>query len=64
MCRGDPIPRVQYLPEEVKTWGTVYRELTQLYPKYACKEFLRNFPLFNFSETEVPQLQDMSQILR
>ena len=63
-CRGEPIPQIQYTPEEVQTWGTVLRELTQLYPKHACQEFLRNFPLFNFKESEVPQLEDMSRILK
>lgn len=38
------------------------RELKQLYPKHACKEFLRAFPLFNFREEEVPQLQDLSMV--
>lgn len=63
-CSGDDIPPVQYLPEEVKTWGAVLRELKQLYPQHACQEFQQNFPKFNFREEEVPQLQDMSNILR
>ena len=63
-CSGDDIPPVQYLPEEVKTWGAVLRELKQLYPQHACQEFLQNFPKFNFREEEVPQLQDRSNILR
>jgi len=48
----------------VQTWGTVLRELTQLYPQHACQEYLRNFPLFNFKESEVPQLEEMSRILK
>lgn len=61
---GNPIPHIQYTPEEVQTWGTVLRELTQLYPQHACQEYLRNFPFFNFKESEVPQLEDMSRILK
>ena len=63
-CRGEPIHRVQYTADEVKTWGTVLRELTQLYPQHACQEFQRNFPMFKFQEDEVPQLEDMSRILK
>ena len=63
-CREDPIPRLQYLPEENQCWATVLRELRQLYPTHACREFLRNFPVFNFREDEIPQLEDISQLLR
>ena len=63
-CRGQAIPELQYTPEEVQVWGTVLRELQQLYPTHACREFQQNFPLFDFREDRVPQLQDMSQILK
>lgn len=63
-CRGEPIHRVQYTADEIKTWGTVLRELTKLYPQHACQEFQRNFPMFNFRQHEVPQLEDMSSILK
>ena len=62
--RGEPIPRIQYTPEEIKTWGVVLQELTQLYPQHACQEFQRNFPMFDFQQREVPQLEDMSRILK
>ncbi|KAL3160002.1 hypothetical protein ABBQ38_010389 [Trebouxia sp. C0009 RCD-2024] len=63
-CRGEPIHRIQYTAEEIKTWGTVLTELTKLYPQHACQEFQRNFPMFNFRQDEVPQLEDMSRILK
>lgn len=50
---GEPIPRLEYTGEELHVWATVLRELQQLYPQHACGEFLRCFPLFNFSEHEV-----------
>eukprot|EP00891_Asterochloris_glomerata_P001106 jgi/Astpho2/1106/fgenesh1_pm.00020_%23_3_t len=61
---GDPIPRIDYTPEERQTWATVLQELTRLYPTHACNEFLSNWPKFDFKEDEVPQLEDMSRILK
>merc|ERR1739846_284763 len=36
---GEEIPRVQYTPAEIKTWGTIYNKLKALYPTHACAEF-------------------------
>lgn len=62
ICRGQPIPGVEYTAEETVTWGTALRELAQLYPRAACREFLASFPAFHFSPQRVPQLQDLSQV--
>lgn len=47
-CSGEPIPRIQYTPEEVRVWGTALSKLKEMYPKHACREFNRSFPRFNF----------------
>ncbi|KAJ8344237.1 hypothetical protein SKAU_G00315660 [Synaphobranchus kaupii] len=64
---GDPIPRIQFTEEEVKTWGVVFRELSQLYPSYACREYVRNLPLLSqhcgYREDNIPQLEDVSRFL-
>nr|XP_033484099.1 tryptophan 5-hydroxylase 1-like isoform X3 [Epinephelus lanceolatus] len=65
---GDPIVRIDFTPEEVRTWGVVFRELNKLYPSHACKEYLKNLPLLtkycNYSEDNIPQLEDVSHFLK
>ncbi|XP_066043742.1 tryptophan 5-hydroxylase 1 isoform X1 [Chamaea fasciata] len=65
---GDPIPKIEFTEEEIKTWGTVYRELNNLYPTYACREYLKNLPLLTkhcgYREDNIPQLEDVSRFLK
>ena len=41
---GDPIPTVDYVDDEIKTWGIVFDKIQPLVQKYACKEYLEIIP--------------------
>ncbi|XP_026523930.1 tryptophan 5-hydroxylase 1 [Notechis scutatus] len=65
---GELIPKVKFTEEEIKTWGTVFRELNKLYPTHACREYLKNLPLLSkccgYREDNIPQLEDVSLFLK
>ncbi|XP_058792140.1 protein henna isoform X2 [Phymastichus coffea] len=65
---GQPIPRVEYTEEETRTWGAVFDKLTELYPRYACREHNHVFPLLiencGYRRDNVPQLEDISNFLK
>ncbi|XP_054735429.1 tryptophan 5-hydroxylase 1-like [Anastrepha obliqua] len=65
---GHAIPRVTYTPDEIKTWGIVFRELHRLYVKHAVREYMENWPELvkycGYREDNVPQLEDVSNYLK
>jgi len=48
--------------------GTVYRNLTALYPTHACREYCNGLKILQrecgYSEYNIPQLEDVSNFLR
>ena len=65
---GQPIPHIQYSDVELQTWQAVYSKLEALKQECACKEYVEIIPLMQrycgFSETNIPQVQDISDFLQ
>ncbi|KAG1669042.1 Tryptophan 5-hydroxylase 2 [Nymphon striatum] len=65
---GDPIPRIEYTEEEVRTWGILFSALRKLHGTHACKEINNVFPDLikhcGYREDNVPQLVDVSKFLK
>ncbi|XP_076861499.1 tyrosine hydroxylase 2 [Brachyhypopomus gauderio] len=65
---GDPLPYVEYTPEEVATWKEVYRTLTSIYPSHACTQFLEGLEQLErecgYGADAIPQLRDVSAFLK
>ncbi|KAJ3081632.1 hypothetical protein HK102_002224 [Quaeritorhiza haematococci] len=65
---GQQLPRINYTPAEVQTWGVVYNHLRKLYETHACREHQYVFPLLiancGYSENNIPQLEDVSRFLK
>lgn len=62
------MPHIEYTEEETATWGTIFRDLSKLYPKYACREHNHVFQLLiencGYNDTNIPQMQDVSNFLK
>eukprot|EP01115_Flamella_aegyptia_P002729 TRINITY_DN13767_c0_g1_i1.p1 TRINITY_DN13767_c0_g1~~TRINITY_DN13767_c0_g1_i1.p1 ORF type:complete len:278 (-),score=64.29 TRINITY_DN13767_c0_g1_i1:509-1342(-) len=65
---GEKIPRIDYTPDEIKTWGAVYKELRHLFTTHACRQYNYVFPLLEqncgYGPNNIPQLEDVSRFLQ
>lgn len=62
------IPRVEYTPDEIATWGKVFSRCQKLYPAYACKQYNSIFRQLTqevgYAPDNIPQLQDVNAFLQ
>jgi len=68
LSSGDKIPRVEYADDETKTWTLIYNQLSEMYPKYACKQHIDAIKDLEkagiYSPDFIPQLEDVSTFLK
>ncbi|RAY13409.1 phenylalanine 4-monooxygenase [Actinomadura craniellae] len=62
--RGDPIPEVGYTEEEHEVWRVVSRELDRKHERYAITEFLTAKARLGLPADRIPQLEEVSGMLR
>ncbi|KAG5845750.1 tyrosine hydroxylase 2 [Anguilla rostrata] len=66
--QGDPLPKVDYTPEEVATWRQVYQTLRGIYPTHACRQYLETLQQLEkdcgYGEDNIPQLRNVSTFLK
>jgi phenylalanine-4-hydroxylase len=65
---GEPIPSLVYTAEEKAVWKLCYNKLAELFRTNACQEFNWTIKEFEkevgFTDTDIPQLEDISQFLQ
>lgn len=65
---GEPIPRIEYTEDEKGVWKLCYNKLSELFKTNACKEFNWTIKEFEqnvgFTDSDIPQLEDISQFLQ
>jgi phenylalanine-4-hydroxylase len=64
---GEPVPYLEYTPQENETWATIWDKLIELYPTHACRQFNENIKLLQeragYGRNAVPQLRDINNFL-
>ncbi|KAJ3333185.1 hypothetical protein HDU76_010789 [Blyttiomyces sp. JEL0837] len=65
---GEKLPRIDYTPTEIQTWGVVFNKLQSLYDTHACREHRYVFPLLvqncGYRPDNIPQLEDVSKFIK
>jgi phenylalanine-4-hydroxylase len=59
--KGDPIPDVEYTPEEDSVWRVVSSELAVKHRTYACREYLTGVERLVLPTERVPQLREVDE---
>lgn len=62
--RGDPIPAPDYTEEEHQVWAEVSSALEGLHERHACAAYLEGKQRLRLPHDRVPQLAEVTQLLR
>ena len=57
---GEPLPRVDYSPEEQAVWKLTWERLAPLHDRYACREWRDSSRVLALDRLRVPQLSDVN----
>jgi phenylalanine-4-hydroxylase len=60
---GDPLPRVDYTPEEQAVWALTWERLGPLHETYACREWLESSRVLALDRRRVPDLTGVNVTL-
>jgi phenylalanine-4-hydroxylase len=60
---GDPLPRVDYSPEEQAVWGLTWDRLGPLHETYACREWLESSRVLALDRRRVPDFESVNVTL-
>jgi len=64
---GNPIPNIDYAPEEIKTWSIIWDALKPLHTRWACDSYNAAFEQLEkhcgYARGNIPQLEDISCFL-
>jgi phenylalanine-4-hydroxylase len=60
---GDPLPRVDYTPEEQAVWGLTWDRLGPLHETYACREWLESSRVLALDRRRVPDFESVNVTL-
>ncbi len=61
--RTDPVPFIEYRPEEREVWSSALRLLRPLQLRLACREYIEGASRFAFEPVRVPQLAQVNRVL-
>jgi phenylalanine-4-hydroxylase len=61
---GDPLPHVEYTPEEQAVWAMTWERLGPLHGTHACNEWLESSRVLALDRSRLPQLDDVNVTLR
>lgn len=61
---GEPIPQIDYTDEENHVWALASAELTPKHERYAHSEYLRSKAALGLPTDRVPQLDEVTRLMR